>query len=88
GIFGTIDSKVQQEINDAKRSGTVSINVYQIGGDPTKLAHIFGEPDENGIYKATSCKLNDLSACNSAFGNIITYAKGEYQNSLDNAFAN
>ncbi|MBK2243054.1 hypothetical protein [Francisella tularensis] len=88
GIFGTIDSKVQQEINDAKISGTVSINVYQIGGDPTKLANIFGEPDENGIYKATSCNLNDLSACNSAIGNIITYAKGEYQNSLDNAFAN
>lgn len=29
-----------------------------------------------------------MSACNSAIGNIITYAKGEYQNSLDNAFAN
>ncbi|MDE4996703.1 hypothetical protein NAH08_11010, partial [Francisella tularensis subsp. holarctica] len=64
GIFGTIDSKVQQEINDAKTSGTVSINVYQIGGDQTKLANIFGEPDENGIYKATSCNLNDMSACN------------------------
>ncbi|MDE5014600.1 hypothetical protein NAI47_10970, partial [Francisella tularensis subsp. holarctica] len=49
GIFGTIDSKVKQEINDAKISGTVSINVYQIGGDPTILANIFGEPDENGI---------------------------------------
>ncbi|WP_186645563.1 hypothetical protein [Fluviispira vulneris] len=85
GNISGIASITQEFKNAVTKSGisaTLSVKAIQNGGDPSKLAQIFGKPSETG-YPISNCSKENIQECNKIIDNIISYAQGEFQNGLD-----
>ncbi len=85
GSISGIASITQEFKNAVTKSGisaTLSVKAIQNGGDPAKLAQIFGKPSETG-YPISNCNKENIQSCNKIIDNIISYAQGEFQNGLD-----
>lgn len=80
GSFADIvsaSSKIEKIINETKIVGSVSMQAFQIGGDPSQLAHILSK-DPNGEYYATSCSLSAMDKCARAAHGLLDYAKNDF----------
>lgn len=56
--------------SSVKRDGTISLIAMQFGGDATRLPQILGT---NGDVALMACSLDNLSACDTAFSNVLAY---------------
>jgi hypothetical protein len=55
-------------------SGSVVMQAFQIGGDPSQLSYILNK-DGNGNYYVLTCSLEAMSNCISAASGMLDYAK-------------
>lgn len=62
---------------------TMSVRVLQLGGDVTKLANIYGVPDKDGNFPVVACSETNISACKQIINDTISYAKNDFQNTID-----
>jgi hypothetical protein len=61
--------------------GKLEVTAYQIGGDASQLAKVFGKCDK--AYCLTSCSLNNLDACDGIIGGILSYAQNDFLEQID-----
>ncbi len=84
GSFGDIFSaaatisKVASEYN---LKGSVSMQAYQIGGNPAEISNILKESSD-GDYYALSCNLNAISDCQDAASGMLSYAKYNFTDQI------
>ena len=72
--FGSISADIQRVAQQQKISGSIDLQVYQVGGDPTKIGSIINSKDPSGNYYLLKCSLTDLSSCNKTVSDLIRYA--------------
>jgi len=64
-------------------SATLSVKALQNGGDPSKLANVFGKPLEGGSFAISKCGKYDIDSCSRIIDGIIEYAQDDFQKGLD-----
>jgi len=84
GEYRVVDmsAEMQKTSTLVKENGKVTVSAYQVGGDSTKLANIFGT--DSGLSPFLTCKLTEFEKCQQAMQNAINYAKGDFANSIGN----
>jgi hypothetical protein len=86
--FGDIFSasgQIQQIASQYSITGSVVMQAFQIGGDPSQLSYILNK-DSNGDYYVLTCSLNAMTNCISAASGMLDYAK--YNITTQFSFAN
>lgn len=86
--FGNIFSAATQVSNIASQlhiQGTVLMQAYQMGGEPSQLANILSK-DSNGDYYALSCSIQDMANCIKAANGLLNYAQSNFPQQF--SFAN
>jgi hypothetical protein len=73
GSFGSVSTDIQNVANAHGISGKVTIEAYQVGGNPSELAKILNK-DEKGNYYAAMCSLTDMISCQKAVNGLLDYA--------------
>ena len=83
GEYKVVDmsAEIQKTSSLVKENGKVTVSAYQLGGDVTKLANIFGT--DSGLSPFLTCKLTEFEKCQQAMQNAINYAKGDFANSIN-----
>ncbi|KAL0210519.1 hypothetical protein RCL1_004955 [Eukaryota sp. TZLM3-RCL] len=79
-FFGSIVSastNIQKFANENNLNGFVSIQAFQRGGDPSRLAHILRK-DAAGEYYALSCDSKNMKNCVSAASGLLNYAQSDF----------
>lgn len=69
--------EIQKIINKSNIAGSLAIQAFQLGGDPSQLAHILSI-DPSGDYYATSCSLSAMDKCIKAANGLLDYAKNDF----------
>ncbi len=84
GIKGiaSITAAFKKTLSTSEMSATLSVKALQNGGDPSKLAQIFGQPIE-GSFAVSKCGKDDIQSCSKIIDGIIEYAQDEFQKGLD-----
>jgi hypothetical protein len=79
GHYGlaNIATKIEQAAKNANVHIDLKLSAIQEGGEPQKLADIFGELDEGGDFPMIKCQdgLSGSTACTKMIDNIISYAQ-------------
>ncbi|KAL0218222.1 hypothetical protein RCL1_009070 [Eukaryota sp. TZLM3-RCL] len=78
--FGSIVSastSIQKIANENNLNGFVSIQAFQRGGEPSRLANILRK-DAAGEYYALSCDLKNMKNCVSAASGLLNYAQSDF----------
>ena len=85
GVTGiaSITAAFKQAVNNKKVAATLTVRALQNGGDPAKLAQIFGKPLEGKGYAVSTCGPDDLDSCSQIINGIISYAQDEFGKKLD-----
>lgn len=81
--IGSIKGAFEQSSQTSTKNATFSVKAYQLGGDPTKLAKIFGNPDPQGQYNIVTCSATNLDSCQNMINDVISYAKNDFQTSVN-----
>ncbi len=71
-------AEIQKVINKSNIAGSLAMQAFQLGGDPSQLAHILSV-DPSGDYYATSCSLAAMDKCIKAANGLLDYAKNNFQ---------
>jgi hypothetical protein len=74
GAFGSVTASMQNKADMFKGSSKVHLEVFQIGGDVTRISGVFGSPQSDGSLPAVQCDLGDLSKCMAFATTAVTYA--------------
>jgi hypothetical protein len=80
GAFGNIFSAATQVSSIASQlhiQGTVVMQAYQMGGEPSQLANILSK-DINGDYYALSCSIQNMADCTNAANGLLNYAQSNF----------
>ncbi len=80
GSFGDIFSasaKIETLAKSLKLTGSVSIQAFQIGGDPTQLGKILSK-DTSGNYYILRCSIDNMASCKQAADGILDYANSKF----------
>ncbi|MFO0319925.1 MAG: hypothetical protein ACK5Z5_05930, partial [Neisseriaceae bacterium] len=80
--IGFLISRLKKENDAALKNTSISVNAYQMGGNPEKLAQLFGNQQYHK-YNNINCRINDISNCERIINEIIGYAKNEFGPSID-----
>ncbi|BBH52170.1 hypothetical protein [Fluviispira sanaruensis] len=80
--IASITQAFKSAVSQKGISATLTVRAIQNGGDPRKLAHIFGKPSEAG-YPINNCSKDNIQACNQIIDSIISYAQGDFQSGID-----
>ena len=78
--FADFNTKVHAWEKSTHNEGSLTIQAYQAGGDPTQLSRNI----LNGTTQLT-CQLNDLTPCDKIYQNVITYATTIFPAQFGNA---
>lgn len=78
----SVEGSFSKEENASTKDARLIISAIQLGGDPTKLANIFGAPGPDGYYILT-CASGATGDCSKAINKIIEYAQNDFQKSID-----
>ncbi len=73
-------STIKGKVNKANIHGSLEIIIFQQGGTPESLTHVFGKSDK-GFYVNT-CSLRNVAACQSVLDSILSYAKNDFSKQL------
>ena len=60
--------------------GTVSINAYQVGGEPEKLNSILTKDPKTGDYYALTCSMTNMTSCLKTASGLLDYASTNFPN--------
>lgn len=88
GGFGDIFSasaSISKIASQYNLQGSVSMQAYQIGGNPAELSNILSK-SSNGDYYALSCDINNINNCQMAASGMLDYAKYNFTTQI--SFAN
>ena len=88
GGFGSLFSastSIQSVVTKSHSQGDLELSAYQIGGDPTRLANIFGSKNSGGVYPVLDCSLTALSQCQAMMANVIGYAQNDFSQQIKQA---
>ncbi|KAL0225008.1 hypothetical protein RCL1_002920 [Eukaryota sp. TZLM3-RCL] len=77
GSIVSASANIQKIANENNLNGFVSIQAFQKGGEPSRLAHILRK-DDAGEYYALSCDLKNMKNCVSAASGLLDYAKTDF----------
>lgn len=80
GSWGNIISaaaQIQQISTQYKLTGSVSLNAYQRGGDPSQLAKILSR-DPSGDFYILTCDLQHMDNCVKAANGLLNYANSDF----------
>lgn len=78
--FGDIFSasgKVQSVVQSLGLKGQVTLQAYQVGGEPNELSQILSK-DSSGSFYILTCDLQNMNACTSAASGLLSYAQGSF----------
>lgn len=78
--FGDIFSasgSIQQIASQYGISGSVGMQAFQIGGNPSQLSYILNK-DASGDYYALTCNIQDMENCIKAASGMLEYAKSNF----------
>jgi hypothetical protein len=81
--IGSVAGKFTDEQDNLTKGATLLVKAYQRGGDPTKLANIFGNPDPQGSYNIVKCGPKDIQRCQDMINDIISYAQHDFQTNVN-----
>ncbi|MDD3266615.1 MAG: hypothetical protein PHC75_05475 [Burkholderiales bacterium] len=81
-IFGKAGASFDKISSDSKENSSISIRILQLGGDPTKLANIFGDKQKSG-YHIIQCSIDNIASCDQVANNVIQYAQTDFQKNVD-----
>lgn len=81
--IGSIKGAFERSESTSTKNATFAVKAYQLGGDPTKLAKIFGNPDPNNQYNIVKCNSSNLDACQDIINDVIGYAQNDFQTSVN-----
>ncbi|HLX53788.1 MAG TPA: hypothetical protein VKR58_07600, partial [Aquella sp.] len=81
--IGSIRGAFEHSEQTSTKNATFAVKAYQLGGDPTKLAKIFGNPDPQGQYNIVKCSATDLDSCQAIINDVIAYAQQDFQTSVN-----
>ena len=86
GSLISLTASIKTFVENEKIGGSISMQAFQKGGDPTKLGNIL-TTDASGGYFVLTCSFSDMDACTSAAGGMLDYAQKDFQTqfSLTNA---
>lgn len=73
GSFGSVSIDLQNTAQKYSISGKVTIEAYQMGGNPSQLSKILNK-DDKGNYYAAMCSLTDMVSCQKAVNGLLDYA--------------
>ncbi|MCC2625519.1 MAG: hypothetical protein K0R14_1392 [Burkholderiales bacterium] len=80
--IGSIKGAFEHSEQSSTKNATFAIKAYQLGGDPTKLAKIFGSPGPQG-YNVVTCSATNLDSCQAIINDVIAYAQNDFQTSVN-----
>jgi hypothetical protein len=85
GIKGiaSLTAAFKKTLSTSEMSATLSVKAIQNGGDPSKLANVFGKPLEGGSFAISKCGKDDIDSCSRIIDGIIAYAQDDFQKGLD-----
>jgi hypothetical protein len=63
---------IQQIVLENKIKGSISVQAFQIGGEPSQLGSILS-PDPSGSYYFTTCNLQNMNACTTTANDMWDY---------------
>lgn len=69
--------EVQNFVEKNKIYGEVTLNAFQMGGEPSQLSHVLRK-NQSGDYYIMSCSLTAMDACNAAASGLLNYAREEF----------
>lgn len=72
--LANLSSNLSKVAESVKSLGNISVVAFQIGGNPLRLGQILGAPSGSEQAPLLSCNLDNLSACQQAINQILTYA--------------
>jgi len=79
--IAAVTASVKDATSKYNMQGSVSIQAYQKGGDPSELSGILGK-DSSGQYYATTCSFKKMDACSNAAGQMLGYAATSFKNQV------
>ncbi|MCC2625520.1 MAG: hypothetical protein K0R14_1393 [Burkholderiales bacterium] len=81
--IGSIKGAFEHSEQSSTQNATFAVKAYQVGGDPTKLAKIFGNPDPQGQYNIVKCNATNLDSCQDIINDVIGYAQHDFETSVN-----
>jgi hypothetical protein len=81
--IGGITQSFSKERDKSASGANLAVKAYQLGGDSTKLANIFGKPGADGNYNIKQCTMQDISACERIINDIVSYAQGDFSKNVN-----
>ena len=79
GTIFSASTEVQKIARENNIQGTVTLQAYQMGGEPEKLSTILGK-DESGDYYALSCDMQNMDKCKDTANAMLAYAESGFPN--------
>jgi hypothetical protein len=78
GGFGSAAKHIKEIVTKYKLSVSVSIQAYQIGGDPVQLGGIMSK-GKGGDYHIVQCNLDNMGDCISAANGLLDYSQNSFK---------
>ena len=79
----SISAKVQKIANQHSITGTLNLQVFQIGGTPSEITRVIKSKDPSGIYYVLKCNLQNPTACSYAATDLLDYASKSFPSQID-----
>ena len=79
----SITSEVQKIAVQNSISGTLNLQVFQIGGKPSEIAKVISSKDPSGTYFILKCNLQNQIACSKVVNDLLDYSSKNFPNQID-----
>ena len=74
GDMFSVSAQVQQLATQLQITGSVNLQVYQIGGSPGAISHIISTKDSTGTYYVMTCDIQNQASCVHKVSDLLDYA--------------
>lgn len=81
GDLISASAHIAQAASQYNIQGSVSMQAYQIGGDPSRLANILTS-DPDGNYYSLSCSIQAMDDCVKVADGLLDYARNDFANQI------
>ena len=80
--FFSIAGEIERVTRQLNITGKVTMQIYQIGGDPTQIGKSF-EKDQSGTYYFMKCSFTDMSSCQKYINSLVDYATNKFPTQIN-----
>ena len=79
----SITTDVQKIAVQNAISGTLNLQVFQIGGKPSEIAKVISSKDPSGVYYILKCNLQNQTVCSKTVSDLLDYSSKNFPNQID-----